>query len=125
MHVATRKCDIEMIKLLLIYGGDITLCNFKIQNPNVESREMGQMGQWYTCTQFMAKYDTGATRFNRFNHKPYESVKDVYKILEESTGDDKVKAQIKKIFDTKTRWFPQMLHFYPNNKGKALEAIME
>eukprot|EP01083_Nonionella_stella_P253849 873126_1 len=103
MHVATRKCDIEMIKLLLIYGGDITLCNFKIQNPNVEYPEMRQ---W-------------------FNHKPYESVKDVYKILEESTGDDKVKAQIKKIFDTKTRWFPQMLHFYPNNKGKALEAIME
>eukprot|EP01083_Nonionella_stella_P032361 88560_1 len=51
MHVAVRKCDIEMIKLLLIYIG---------------------------------------TTYNALQR--YESVKNVYQILEESSGDHTVKA---------------------------------
>ena len=128
MHVAVRKGNLEMIKLLLIYGADISLCNvktkqgysrssFRPKKGKVRDGRSTSMRSWYDG--FMAKYnETGKLA-------EFESVKDVFQILKEAKVEEKVKKQIKKIFVTKSIWFPDMIELYPNNMGHALSVIME
>jgi len=132
MHAAVAKCDLEMIKLLLIHGADISLCKLKTKSGAGGGYGFGRRDKNTDRNQAMRTFHDAymktrkATENKPMSTNEYDRMQSVYDILAESKkGGEDVKAQIRRIFDTRSIWFPEMLSYYPNKMGEALKVIID
>ena len=132
IHIAVEKCDIEMIKLLLIYGADTSLCHIVTESRAVSGRMFRRKGgdkekvkeRDELMREFHDKFMNNYRKTEKL--KMYEEVNDVYKILENAgCKDKKTKESIEKVLKSNSKWFPDMLEYYPNNMGPSLSIIMD
>lgn len=130
IHIAVEKCDIEMLKLLLIYGGDTSLYYIVTQGGYGGGGRWGRRWQksgGKTRDVLMREFHDGFIKeYKKTSElKMYQEVEDVFEILKKAhCKDDKIKSTIEKILKSGTKWFPEMIEYYPNNMGEALSVII-
>jgi len=143
IHVAVERCDIEMIKLLLVYGADPNMvrvksttvwgqANFLMRlsgsddyyvSPPERRRRISGMDEAQRCQamrEFCDKFKAKTELEKR------EEVLDVYQILERADCEDEsVKKQIRSLLVSNRILFPELFEYYPRDQGKALIVIYE
>ena len=128
MHVTVDRCDIEMVKILLIYGADASLVR-------VKTRTRGKFLQGgYRGSDMDEKQRNRAMRAfcHGFKDKvgqkleKHEEVLDVYQILDKTEcADANKKKQIRALLASENIWFPELVEYYPVDQGRALEIMYQ
>lgn len=127
LHVAVRECDIEMIKILMVYGADTTL-------KRVRSRERASFHQGYGYGGRGSRELSAKERkkvIQEFCEQAtgqgdYEETLDLMQILQRAECKDVgVKKEIEKLLASNRNWFPELFDYYPMNQGPALKFMYE
>ena len=141
IHVAAKKCDIKMIKLLLIYGCDINIKLLKLtalyhsDYENIESLAQ-KLKQKYEM--HISPQQTDNCRGNsklKLKLDEHESITSVFDILETPSfdrrfkyrcaGDQSAIEKIFKLLESGKRWFPEMIEYYPNYLAVLIKQITQ
>ena len=128
MHVAVDRCDMDMVKLLLIYGADARLVRVKTTKGGdfLQGRRGSDMNEAQRCSamrKFCHKLK-GKAAAGKLGKR--EEVMDVYEILERADCDDEgKKQQIRALLASENIWLPEMVEDYPVDQGKALDIMYQ
>ena len=122
LHVAVHRCNIEMIKILMIYGADLKLRRVKTTErpPFYQSRrkERDQGNE--------EDRDVAMRTFcdREWKSGPLQEALDIHQILERAKcGDQNVKKEIDALLRSESNWFPELLDLYPGDQGEALRFM--
>ena len=140
LHIAVAHCNIEMVKILLIYGADTSLK--RMDTVNTWSRDgLPQFIQYEYAYSNDADDRDGPppedknsihSLLQSFVDQDFESGDihesvDVFTILERAECEDQnVKKEIAALLRSeKGYWFPELLDFYPEDQGEALRFMFK
>ena len=130
LHIAVEQCNIEMVKILLIYGADTSL-----RQIDVSYNKLPPFLQWirilYRDDDSPEERSSIHFLLQSFVDQALESADirgeslDVYTILERAECEDQnVKKEIAAFLSSKRgNWFPELLDLYPGDQGKALRFM--
>ena len=140
LHIAVEQCDIEMVKILLIYGADTSLRRVDTVDTWSSAAVPRFLQRGYVYSNEAADQDDNSAKekssihsllqsFCEQDFKPediHESV-DVFTILERAECEDQnVKKEIAALLRSeKGNWFPELLDLYPGDEGKALRFMFK
>ena len=98
LYVAVETCNVEMVKLLLVVGADPLRCAM-VRSGEIHKNMLEKRARWgdrLTALQIL-----------------------------ERQGDSESKRQIAYILKSNSRWFPELIDFYPGPMLESLSAILE
>ena len=131
LHIAVEQCDIEMVKILLIYGADTSL-------RRINSRELPPFLEYGYCD-WDEEHDPSPEDRNSihsllqafvdqdFESRDIHESVDVFAILERAKrGDQNLKKEIAALLRLERgNCFPELLDLYPGDEGEALRFMFK
>ena len=132
LHIAVQQCNIEMVKILLIYGADTSLRRISWSDDNLPTFLEDQYADPYEEDDHSPEKKSSIhSLLQSFVDQAsesadiHQSVDDIFTVLEKTQcGDENVKKEIAALLRSeKGYWFPELLDLYPGDEGKALRFM--